>query len=81
MKYNHVRLIAKSTDDGSETDLLHPHEPFFLVRGTDPLAGPLVAVYKALGDTAGADTTGLDDLAERVQEFQAANPGLVKLAD
>lgn len=81
-KYEHVRLIAKPTDGGGrETDLLHPGEPFFLIRGTDPLAPALVAVYHALGTTAGADTSGLDELADDVREFQENNPGMVKLAD
>lgn len=65
----------------TETELLNAHEPFFLVRGHDQLGPALIRVYEALGDTAGADVSGLDELYERMREYQEANPGLVKLAD
>lgn len=65
----------------AETELLHAGEPFFLVRGHDRLGPALVKVYEALGETAGADVAGLDELADRMRQFQADNPGLVKFAD
>lgn len=65
----------------TERELLHAGEPFFLVRGHDKLATATLAVYEALGRDAGADVTGLDELADRFREYQEANPGLVKLAD
>lgn len=80
MKYGHVRLIARSPV-GQDSDLLHPSEPFLLIRGQDQLGPVMVAVYKALSETAGADGGGLDELELAMREFQDANPGLVKLAD
>lgn len=65
----------------TETELLHPGEPFFLVRGQDELAPLVVDLYRVLLDRNGGDASGLDDLAERMREFQTANPGLVKTAD
>lgn len=65
----------------TETELLHKGEPFFLIRGHDQLGPAMIAVYKALGETADADVQGLDELELAMHDFQEANPGLVKLAD
>jgi hypothetical protein len=64
-----------------ETELLHPGEPFFLVRGQDRLAALTVGVYMLLAGDAGANVDGLGELRQRMTEFQEANPGLVKLPD
>lgn len=69
-----------------DTELLHPGEPFFLVRGQDELAERLVALYAVLfclGHGLPADQWPADLVAkmEQIRAWQEANPGLVKLPD
>lgn len=85
MKYRNVKLVAVA-EDGTQTELLHPGEPFFLVRGQDRFAASMVAMYDGLlttmsekhGDEAHGE---LVLLRERILSWQRRNPGLVKTPD
>lgn len=66
------------------TLLLHPGEPFFLVRGQDRHA--LATLYAYTGALVAAGAPQLhtplgDGLARWFTEWQADNPGLVKTPD
>lgn len=68
------------------TALLHPGEPFFLVRGQDMLAENIVAIYgllygQAHGLQPGEWPEDLEAMLEFIRTWQEANPGLVKRPD
>jgi hypothetical protein len=65
----------------TETELLHPGEPFFLLRGQDLLTPVIVLMYATLAEQSGVSSEGLDELRLRIVRFQQANPGLSKLPD
>lgn len=70
---------------GTVTDLLHPGEPFFLIRGKDELAVPAIAAYAVLYGHATEQMDLIDNdvmkVAQRVADWQAHNPHLTKLPD
>lgn len=66
-----------------DVELLHPGEPFFLIRGQDRHAPAAVGAYAGLLLGA-SDEQGANEvlaLLGRIAEFQAANPQLVKDPD
>jgi hypothetical protein len=87
-KYANVHLVAVA-EDGSHQELLHPGEPFFLIRGQDQLATVMVAMYKLLlvaeyarlGKAPATQKLALDRKQRELREWQSRNPGLVKVAD
>jgi glutaredoxin len=66
-----------------DTPLLHDGEPFFLLRAQDKLSLSTVLMYQGLlrTRTDGQLDTDLEQLITRIQEWQEANPSLVKLPD
>lgn len=59
----------------------HPGEPVFVLRATDPLTPTAIMDYAARCFTAGCSESHLNacvDQAQRVRDWQAAHPELVK---
>jgi hypothetical protein len=64
-----------------ENKCFHQGEPVFVLRAQDPLAAAAVRVYAELCEAAGCDdahTTTSLDAAARIDDWQRANPTLVK---
>lgn len=75
MKYGEVTVSGKE---------LHPGEAVFLFRGTDAAAPAAVRDYAMRCRVSGcsdAHVNGVLAAADRMAEWQAANPTLVKLPD
>lgn len=71
------------------TPVLHPGEPFFLIRGKDPAAPKMVDIYAIIAEPpadAGALwlvewLTSLRNRRDAIVEWQQANPSLVRPPD
>jgi hypothetical protein len=76
MKYGRV------TVENAPGNPLGEDEPVFLIRGRDAVAIVGILAYGHAAEAAGVDlATGLSNVIARFEEWQQANPELVKLPD
>lgn len=65
----------------TEKKQLHPGEPVFLLRATDPLSPAVVELYAVICRRAGCSLDhcqAVERRAEEIRQWQRANPLLVK---